>query len=462
MDLTWSIDDVARTSDEAVVRRRFADRNRLWLTLLLMLFAFVSFLKVVTNHRSNLPMDILLGTGSFAVAAFGLFFIRYAREQLRGTTLTWRVGGWLRAHFSAVTLGYLAMQFAVLLAFTRRSENWLAWLFIFPCLMLGFRMLVTELVLLHGYLTAASVLMTLIGDARTELLPVYIGIAVSNGAALTIELYLSRRMRRDVIGEWTSRRAQAREQVRMRDELRYARELQLSMLPESAPKLEWADISSASIPASEVGGDYYDYFVERSADTERVALVCVDVAGHGMSSGLVLAALRSGFTLLRDSLHDPAFVLRRLHTLVAETSRRRMLATVSVALLDRSARRVTIASAGNPPVILRRTGIDGAPPTVETIDLFAPPLGVRLPVDIPQREVDVERGDVLVLHSDGIYETRNARDEVYGLERISRMVAEQGGGTAEWLRDSLLADLAAFRGSVEQGDDVTVVVCRLT
>ena len=116
------------------------------------------------------------------------------------------------------------------------------------------------------------------------------------------------------------------------------------------------------------------------------------------------------------------------------------------------------ASAGNPPVFVRRAGLD---PTVETINLYAPPLGVRLPVEIPQRRIDVHPGDVIVLHSDGIYDTRNATEDVYGLDRIAQVIREQGGSTAESLRDALLADVAAFRGTREQDDDVTLVVCRL-
>jgi sigma-B regulation protein RsbU (phosphoserine phosphatase) len=297
--------------------------------------------------------------------------------------------------------------------------------------------------------------MTLLGDQRVREAPVYVSMIVINGMTLAVELYASRRMRREVVSVWTSRRTQAREQVRMRDELRYARELQLSMLPECAPKLDWADICSISLPATEVGGDYYDYFVD--ATNRRVALVCVDVAGHGMASGLVLAALRSGFTLLRESLHDPAAVLERLHTLVAETSRRRMLVTVSVVLIDRTNHHAIIASAGNPPVFVRR-----ADASVETINLYAPPLGVRLPVLIPQHRIDLHTGDVIVLHSDGIYETRSPTDEVYGLDRIESVIRDHGAGSAETLRDALLADVAAFRGTREQDDDVTLVVCRLT
>jgi hypothetical protein len=452
MDLTWALEDVARTSDDAVIRRRFGERNRVWLVVLLIFFTFVSFLETVTNERTNLPTDVLIATGNFAMVAFGLFFMRYTVERdVPPASITWRVGGWLRRNTSAAVLTYVAIQFVLLLAFTRNDNNWVAWALTVPLFMLGMRMQPVELVLLHVFLFGSSFVMSFVAPMpRGHPTPVYVGIVVLNVLTCGTELYMSRRLRSKVIGEWTHRRTSAREQIRMRDELRYARELQMSMLPDCAPYLDWADICSISVPATEVGGDYYDYFVEN----DSVALVCGDVAGHGMASGLVLSALRSGFTLLRDSLHDPAVVLRRLHDLVAQTSRRRMLVTVSVALVDRH--RAVIASAGHPPVILRRA--DG---TVDTIDLYAPPLGVRLPVNIPQRTIDLIPGDVLILHSDGIYETRSLAGEDYGLDRLTDVVRAKGGGTAEHLRDAILADVAAFRGTAEAADDMTLVVCRM-
>ncbi|MFL6245130.1 MAG: PP2C family protein-serine/threonine phosphatase [Thermoanaerobaculia bacterium] len=454
MDLTWSLDEVVRTSDEDAVRRRFAQRNRRWLVFLLIFYGFAVFIGIINHGGRKSVFDVLVGVGNLALIAAMLFLMRYAaREDLPGQRILSRAGAFIRRYSNAVALAYVAVQFVFCLVLARHTNDFLGWVMTFPLFMLGFRMLVPELVLIHGYLLAGGLLITVLGSTKLHPIPIYIGMIVINAITLAVELYTSRRLRRDVVREWSSRRSQAREQVRMRDELRYARELQLSMLPECAPKLDWADICSISVPATEVGGDYYDYFV----NGDSVALVCVDVAGHGMSSGLALAALRSGFTLLRDSLHDPAAVLQRLHTLVAETSRRRMLVTAAVVLLDRTNHRATIASAGNPPVFIRRA--DGS---VETIALYAPPLGVRLPVQIPQRSLDVHPGDAIVLHSDGIYETRNAQEDVYGLERIQQVISERGGASAESLRDAILADVAAFRGTREQDDDVTLVVCRLT
>jgi serine phosphatase RsbU (regulator of sigma subunit) len=443
MDAHWNtIEELARTSDDSAVRRRFDRRNRVWLTLLLILFSIVSLVEALEGARRKPALQLAAGTANVAVVA-ATWFLMWAKSTRE----------WTRRRITAFTIIFLALQYAIVLTYTSHTSDWIAWATTLPWLVVGLRMASTELVLLHGILAAGGVITTFLGaTAIRDKDKALIAILAVNVVTLAIDLFFSRRMRKEVVGELTERRTQAREQIRMRDELHYARELQLSMLPECAPSLAWADICGVSVPATEVGGDYYDYFVEG----ERVALVCGDVAGHGMAAGLVLSALRSGFTLLRDSLHDPAAVLRRLHDLVAQTSRRRMLVTVSVVLLDHSTRRATVASAGHPPVLLRRA--DGR---VESIDLFAPPLGVRLPVDIPQRTIDVVSGDTFVLHSDGVYETRSAGGTYYGMERLEDVVRRRGDGSAEELRDAIVRDVAAFRGSEEAADDVTVVVCRV-
>ncbi|HEX7706023.1 MAG TPA: PP2C family protein-serine/threonine phosphatase [Thermoanaerobaculia bacterium] len=451
MELSWAIDDVARTSDEEAVRRRFDLRNLRWLLVLLLFFGLMSVILLGSNSARRTSFDLILAFTSLILILAGLLLVRDALRGGSDKPGFWRAGHWIRDHVTATILAYLPLQHALLLIFSRRGDDWVGWAATIPLFLIPLRMRVPELLLLHGLLYASVIIMVFFGSG-VSILGGLVGAAVTNGIALSTELFLSRRMRREVIGDWSGRRSQALEQIRMRDELQYARELQLSMLPECAPRLEWIDICSICIPATEVGGDYYDYFVEK----DRVVLVCGDVAGHGMASGLVLAGLRSGFTLLRDSLHDPAAVLRRLHDLVTQTTRRRMLVTVSVLLIDRVRRIATIASAGHPPVIRRRG--DG---TTDVINLWAPPLGVRLPVDIPQRHLDLEPGDLFVLHSDGVYECRNVDGDVYGLDRLEQVIREQGTGSAERVRDAVLSDITAFRGAAEQEDDVTIVVCRV-
>jgi hypothetical protein len=445
MTETLTIDDIARTSDEAAVRRQFDARTLGWLRLLSTVLLVVMLPHVLFALGAAHPRRILLATVGFAVAALVYLATR--------KSATHRMARFVRERARAVAITFGLTEAAVLIFYQAPGEGAVALSVIIPFAFIGFRLLPAEHVLAHtglaGIATLVLVLMPFTGEPHlaTVMPPLMV-----NGLVLGTSLLVSRRARKQIIAGWSEWRASAREQVRMRDELQYARELQLSMLPDCSPDLDWIDICSISLPATEVGGDYYDYFV----DEGRVALVCGDVAGHGMASGLVLAGLRSGFTLLRDSLGDPAAVLRRLHDLVRQTTRRRMLVTVSVVLLEKETRRATIASAGHPPVLIRRAGSE-----VETVALWAPPLGVRLPIEIPQREVHLHRGDVLVLHSDGIYEARNDEDESYGFERLEQVIRSRGERTAEELREAILEDVELFRRGAPQHDDMTLVIARL-
>jgi len=279
----------------------------------------------------------------------------------------------------------------------------------------------------------------------------YVVIGISNVFCFAIGALLSRGLGRTSIEEGTQRRTEAREQLRIRDELRFAREVQISMLPEAPPLLDWADVAGISLPATEVGGDYYDYYVVDGS----LAVVCGDVAGHGLASGITLSALRSGFTLLRNELNDPAHVLERLQEVVTQSSRRRMMVTISVLLIDPKTMQATIASAGHPPLLQIRDGIPSF------IEIHSLPLGARLGTSVPQQLVPFTSGDVFVMHSDGIYEAVNDKGETYGLDRLGRVVAASIG-SAEQIRDAVLRDVEAFRGTEPQQDDVTLVVVRIT
>jgi stage II sporulation SpoE-like protein len=438
-----SVEEIVRTSDERAVRMAFDERNLGWFRVILMVsFAVASILLIAGLARRHW-IRALDPAANATIDAVLLLALADKRKDAR-------LARFVRAHLPGVIIATMALQsvFGLLLT-PRRADPSIPWVAMFPWFMTGFRMATVELTLLHGSLAAISLVNALLLPTDTGPM---IGAAVSmNLLALGINVIASRRRRREILGVWQERRRHAGEVVRMRDELQYAREIQLSMLPEAPPPLNWVDVAGISIPATEVGGDYYDYFVVG----DRLAIVSGDVAGHGLASGIVLATLRSGFTLLRHSLTDPADVLRQLHDLVAETSRRRTLVTCAVLLLDREKRRATIASAGHPPVIVRRGG------RAETLELFAPPLGVKLEFDVPRRELAFEPGDVFVLHTDGVYESTNANGESYGLDRLASIVAESGLSGARELRDLIVNDVERFRGGDKQRDDVTIVVATI-
>lgn len=275
---------------------------------------------------------------------------------------------------------------------------------------------------------------------------------INLGVAFALALWLSRRARLGFLAQWRTARGEAAEQIRIRDELGFARELQLSMLPREAPPLPWIEAAAISIPATEVGGDYYDYLV---LDGERVAAVTGDVAGHGIASGIVLSGVRSGLSLLADELSDPASVMRRLHRMVRQTLRHRMLVSLSIVLFDRTRGIANLTAAAHPPLLVRRAS--GA---VERIDTSSLPLGNGLGDSFDQREIPFATGDVFVLQTDGVYETTSPGGDSYGFSRLERALAVADGSAAA-VRDAILRDLWSFKETAPQTDDVTIVVLKI-
>ena len=133
-----------------------------------------------------------------------------------------------------------------------------------------------------------------------------------------------------------------------------------------------------------------------------------------------------------------------------------MLVTTAIVVAQPEPPRITIANAGHPPLIVRRA--DG---TIETVELFALPLGVNVARQIPQRSISLATGDAFVLYTDGVTESRNAAGEEYGTERLLAIVRTAAGG-APAIRDAIVGDVDRFRAGAAQSDDVTIVVARVT
>ncbi|MCP4655427.1 MAG: PP2C family protein-serine/threonine phosphatase, partial [bacterium] len=254
---------------------------------------------------------------------------------------------------------------------------------------------------------------------------------------------------------WRREHHRSRERRRMQEELDDARKIQLSMLPRSDPHIPWLDVAGISVPASEVGGDYYDYF---TISESREVIVVGDVAGHGVASGLLLSGIRSCLHLLQETPLAPAEILAKLDRMVRQTTGRRMFVTLLYALFDHAAQTLTLAAAGHPP-LLRFSAASGL---VEEFATPALPLGTGL--DSTPREITLpfQRDDIFLLYTDGIAETLNARGELYGDERLRhRLSALPHERNAKEIRDMILGDVWSFKADGEQLDDITVVVAKV-
>ena len=242
------------------------------------------------------------------------------------------------------------------------------------------------------------------------------GVAFSNLLSAAIAVAVTRSRRRRFLEAWRMLSLRERERSRLRGEIDDARKIQLSILPRSAPELPWLDLASVSLPAKEVGGDYFDFF---KLEGDCLAIVVGDVAGHGVASGLMLYGVRSCLYMLREELCAPLPVLARLDRMVREAGPKRMLVTLQVAIVDAAERRLTVASAGHPPAL------HCAAATGEVTELGSSslPLGTRLGAEPREQVVGLAPGDLLLFYSDGLPEVLDRHGEHYGVERVARVAA---------------------------------------
>ncbi len=244
------------------------------------------------------------------------------------------------------------------------------------------------------------------------------------------------------------------ERERQKVELETARNIQTSILPELPPQLLGIKLAHTYLPATEVGGDFYDVL---ALEDGRLAVAVGDVAGHGVSSGLVMSMAKSALAVQVSFNPDVEAVFGTLNRMVYQSARKRLLTTLCYALLDPRDRTMTFASAGH--LFPYRVGVGGDVAALESISY---PLGVRDSLAVRERAARLEPGDKLFLFSDGVVEARPENsDEEYGFERLERSLASHAGASVEGLRDGVLDDLGRFTGGAPREDDLTVLVLEI-
>jgi len=283
-----------------------------------------------------------------------------------------------------------------------------------------------------------------------------VGVVVLITLGTLFGFVLTSRARQRFLIDWRRAAGRERDRLRMRDEIAGAREIQLALLPRRPPSVAGIDVAAVCIPATEVGGDYFDYF---PGEDGVLGVVIGDVAGHGVASGLVLAGVRGALHVLAGDLADaPESVLERLNPVVAAPGGQRLLMTLGLARFDRARSRATWVAAGHPPP-LRWSAEEGR---VEVPETAHPPLGTRLPVAPSRVERPFRTGDVWLLVSDGALEARRASGEEFGdgeIERVFGRLAERER-RADRILDGLLGEISRFRAGETQEDDLTLVVVR--
>ncbi|PDW03679.1 SpoIIE family protein phosphatase [Candidatus Viridilinea mediisalina] len=246
---------------------------------------------------------------------------------------------------------------------------------------------------------------------------------------------------------------------RLRSGLALARDIQQGLLPAVPPwRSELLSIYGRSLPASEVGGDFYSYM---ALPDGRAAVAIGDISGKGVAAALLMALTSSTLESQAHFLDHPAAMLKALHeALRPRLQANHMNAAIMVAVFSADARSVTIANAGMiAPLLARRAPAE--PVGCSFIEVGGLPIGTPLSSFYQEVTIPLAPGDTLILLSDGIVEAHNDLGQIYGFEQLEALVAALPPDLEVFeMVEQIIRSVLEFAGNAEPHDDITIIATR--
>jgi sigma-B regulation protein RsbU (phosphoserine phosphatase) len=243
-----------------------------------------------------------------------------------------------------------------------------------------------------------------------------------------------------------------RKLVALEEDLRTARLIQQSLLPKENPILEGIDIAGLSIPAKEVGGDYYDFI---AIDEDHLGIVIADVSGKGTPAALLMANLQAclrGQALIDRSAKD---TVGKANFMLSRFMDAGKFITLFYGILDLRDKTFTYTNAGhNFPLLLGQEG------KLTTLEKGGTILGISDRLAYEEETVQLKPGDLLLLYTDGITEATNEDEEMFEENRLLRVLRENQSLSAQQLSQKIVDEVLLFQGTAPQSDDITLVLAK--
>ena len=250
-----------------------------------------------------------------------------------------------------------------------------------------------------------------------------------------------------------------KERYRLQRSLDLAKEVQQNLLPRKDPVVEGLDGAGQSIYCDETGGDYFDYLSSSEWGPAKFGVLIGDVSGHGIPSALLMATARA-FMRQRSSRSGSmaevvSDVNRQLTRDVEDTGR---FMTLFYLMIDLDARNMSWVRAGHDPAVWYNPATD----QFEELHGDGMALGVDENLQFQQyQKSGLKEGQILLLSTDGLWETQNPAGDMFGKNRIYEIIRQKSAASARGILDAIVLELERFRQNLEPEDDITLVVIKV-
>lgn len=234
-------------------------------------------------------------------------------------------------------------------------------------------------------------------------------------------------------------------------ELHIARVIQMSMVPKVFPPFpdrNDIDVYAHLIPAKEVGGDLYDFFIEN----DKLYFIVGDVSGKGVPASLVMAVTSRLFHSIAAKFDDPTVIVHALNNSLSEGNDANMFCTAFIGILDLKTGHMKYCNAGHNPPVIKRNGVSEYLSVIPNL-----PLGVWYGFDYKGQECHLDKGSMILAYSDGITEAVSVDNRLYSDSRLLDYLRNDSSQDARALADSVLEDVNRHAEGADQSDDITLM-----
>ena len=253
--------------------------------------------------------------------------------------------------------------------------------------------------------------------------------------------------------------SEANEKKRLDHDLEIARDIQRILLPSKAPVIPGFEISGLNIPARQVSGDYFDYI---KVDDERLGVAIADVSGKGVPASIIMAICRSVLRSQATENPSPGDVVRNVNRQLYPDIKEDMFISMAYVIVDHARSKILLSRAGHDAPLLYQE-------STHTVTPVKPP-GMALGIDsgsVFDRisndfALTLERGDCLLLYTDGVTEALDPEGSEFGIDRTVQALCASANDGAAAVVQRLIEDLRNFVGVQPQNDDITLIVIRKT